>query len=244
MHETRSLNSSLLVPLRSFIDGILGDEFSFVCFRVTWFLICLFEVSILYQFLTNLLESNKNYKVIMTLICLLLYVISFLFAKNNLEIPYFVDTALSCIIYFHVGFLFKYYEWHKLKNYRFISLLIVVLTVVFLFFDRPTVDLFQNVFPLYLVILSTSIIIALYWFINSFSYTFPPKSILMLEWCGNYSLALLGLHIIFVEVFMILHKKLYYETCFSLFLEFVVCMVISYCVIEVLRRMCPVLIGK
>lgn len=85
-------------------DGFLGDENSFILFHVIWFLICLFEVSFVYLLIHKITPYNKALTI--SALCILLYGVGYWLNANNIDLPYFIDTTMSTLIYYHLGFCF------------------------------------------------------------------------------------------------------------------------------------------
>ena len=109
---------------------------------------------------------------------------------------------MSTLIYYHLGFCFMRNKWYGMKVSPIYSLFLLIIAIVFIVLFPSYVDLKSNNFPLHLLLLSMVFIMNFYWFINSYFNSRKLKLIPLdkiLIWCGINSLALLGLHILFVH---------------------------------------------
>ena len=109
---------------------------------------------------------------------------------------------MSTLIYYHLGFCFMRNKWYGMKVSPIYSLFLLIIAIVFIVLFPSYVDLKSNNFPLHLLLLSMVFIMNFYWFINSYFNSRKLKLIPLdkiLIWCGINSLALLGLHILFVD---------------------------------------------
>lgn len=119
---------------------------------------------------------------------------------------------MSTLIYYHLGFCFMRNKWYGMKVSPIYSLFLLIIAIVFIVLFPSYVDLKSNNFPLHLLLLSMVFIMNFYWFINSYFNSRKLKLIPLdkiLIWCGINSLALLGLHILFVDTFWIVRNKLH-----------------------------------
>ncbi|MDP4204485.1 MAG: acyltransferase family protein [Bacteroidota bacterium] len=84
---------------QSFFDILNGQEY-FTYNVPLWFLLCLFEVSILYFFIRKYFVENKT---LQTIVVLLFSILGYGINKMSLNIPYFLDSAFSSLIFYHAG---------------------------------------------------------------------------------------------------------------------------------------------
>ena len=82
--------------------------------------------------------------------------------------PYFIDTTMSTLIYYHLGFCFMRNKWYGMKVSPIYSLFLLIIAIVFIVLFPSYVDLKSNNFPLHLLLLSMVFIMNFYWFINSY----------------------------------------------------------------------------
>ncbi|MDP4272189.1 MAG: acyltransferase family protein, partial [Bacteroidota bacterium] len=95
---------------RSFFEILNGQEY-FTYNVPLWFLLCLFEVSILYYFIQRYLEGNKK---LQTIAVLIFSALGYGINKMSINIPYFLDSAFSSLIFYHAGSWF--YNEFKAKG--------------------------------------------------------------------------------------------------------------------------------
>ena len=122
--------------------AISGYEKSFF-YKTLWFLPILFIVKLMYYMLQHML---KGLYLNMTMIIFLM--ISSLLFYMNIDFPYFIDTVLLVIPYYHLGKLFyaKRSEMKICKRYCGIILFIpMIISVLFTY----KVDYKYNIVPWY-----------------------------------------------------------------------------------------------
>lgn len=161
--------------------------------------------------------------------------------------PYFIDTTMSTLIYYHLGFCFMRNKWYRMKVSPIYSLFLLIIAIVFIVLFPSYVDLKSNNFPLHLLLLSMVFIMNFYWFINSYFNSRKLKLIPLdkiLIWCGINSLALLGLHILFVDTFWIVRNKLHLVNYSWTILEFALIVAICYFATTLIKRYIPSVLGR
>lgn len=245
LNETHNWAKAISLPVTSMFDGFLGDENSFILFHVIWFLICLFEVSFVYLLIHKIIPYNKALTI--SALCILLYGVGYWLNANNIDLPYFIDTTMSTLIYYHLGFCFMRNKWYGMKVSPIYSLFLLIIAIVFIVLFPSYVDLKSNNFPLHLLLLSIVFIMNFYWFINSYFNSRKLKLIPLdkiLIWCGINSLALLGLHILFVDTFWIVRNKLHLVNYSWTILEFALIVAICYFATTLIKRYIPSVLGR
>lgn len=152
-----------------------------------WFLTCLFVISILFDFI-----KKVSSKIIMFIICLILYFINILCLRSTPKWFFNIDSALLYIIYYCLGYiLFDKINIILLKKFifLFISGIISFIFTSMLFFEQNLLQFaYSTPFIQYLVpIISTLIVI---WFVIIISYL--CKNINCFTVIGENSLYLCG----------------------------------------------------
>lgn len=192
---TQIICDKLLFFKRNFFEAILGNEMSFF-FKTLWFLPVLFFVEYLYFIL-----QDKFYKNI-SLICLSFLLISVYLFYHKINLPYFLDTILLTLPYYHCGRIF-YLHKNKFDNlnivYLFISVLIPIIAILVL---RYRVDYKYNIVPWYNHIFSMMTIISAYLLFSRIHTR--VRQIMVL---GQYSIYYFGLHRTFFLLFLPLLNK-------------------------------------
>lgn len=247
LNETHNVAEAISNPVTSMFDGFLGDGNSFVLFRTIWFLICLFDVSFVYLLIHKITPPHTYKTLIISILCVLLYGIGYWLNANDIDLPYFIDTTMSTLIYYHLGFCFMRNKWNDIKVSPIYSLFLLIIAIVFVVLFPSYVDLRSNCFPLHLLLLSMVFIMSFYWFVNSYFNSRNAKLILLdkiLIWCGTNSLALLGLHMLFVDTFWIVRNKLHLVDYSWTILEFALIVAICYFATTLIKRYIPFVLGR
>ena len=140
---------------------------------------------------------------------------------------------MSTLIYYHLGFCFMRNKWYGMKVSPIYSLFLLIIAIVFIVLFPSYVDLKSNNFPLHLLLLSM---------VSRKLKLIPLDKILI--WCGITSLALLGLHILFVDTFWIVRNKLHLVNYSWTILEFALIVAICYFATTLIKRYIPSVLGR
>lgn len=147
--------------------------------------------------------------------------------------------TLICHIYWHNNvyldllpswFCFMRNKWYGMKVSPIYSLFLLIIAIVFIVLFPSYVDLKSNNFPLHLLLLS----MVLLWILLVYQFIFNSRKLKLIPldkiliWCGINSLALLGLHILFVDTFWIVRNKLHLVNYSWTILEFALIVAICY----------------
>lgn len=128
--EGGSVGASLKSKAILFGIGLVGNQES-LAFRTLWFVICLFEVSVLCRAMAGI--RNEWYR---TGLSLLLFAAGYLLQVHKIDIPFFLDSALTLQFYFHLGHLFAHSGWSQFRFSPWVSLVCIVL-IMAVFLQRP-----------------------------------------------------------------------------------------------------------
>lgn len=199
-YSTHNFYLALMEPLASVWLGLLGDESSYCLFHTIWFLVALFEVSILYHIIYKLIKNVF----LLTICCLGLHILGFVFSFNQIDLPYFIDTVLSILIFYHLGFYFRNSQYDKKEVSFGVAVVGLVLLFVCIGLLSPTIDIKTNVYPFYLLILSFSVIVCFYYLFSSLK----TPNMNLLKRCGIESLLLMGIHQPIFDILPALYNKL------------------------------------
>lgn len=175
------------------LTGLIGDRDSKLFYQSIWFLICLFEVSIIYAALKCIFKRDRE----VTYTCLTCYVGGYLLNVFHATLPYLLDTTLSMLIFYHIGYCFRFYKLDQ-KNVKILhTILLLTFLIAIVYFAKPRIDVKENIFPIYLLPLSLLIIVSLFYFIQSIVRKIGTKHSIILDTLtilGIESLIILGLH--------------------------------------------------
>lgn len=164
LHKEREIKSLLLVKMRSLIKSYI--VFFIICSIIDyllkgnsmiheldifnpngcagplWFLVALFEISILFQMT---LIFTKRY---VCVICGMFTIVGYVLSQYHIDIPLFIDSAISMMLFYYIGFELKRNEHRKFKFSNqalpFISLLSIVSFVFLYMLDYKVMHLDVN----------------------------------------------------------------------------------------------------
>ncbi len=161
-HQCRTIAGVIYFYESDFLKGISGNRDSLCMYGTIWFLICLFEVTVLY----SIILSHIRHRWVITIICLCLYICGYSLCQYKIVLPFFLDTTLSVIIYFHIGYIFRKDGLDKKTiplNFAAIGLVLFLTLCVFL---NPYTDFKENHFEWYILPLSLLAITSLLYVIR------------------------------------------------------------------------------
>ncbi len=162
-----------------------------------WFLISLFQVGIVYYYI----QKVKNTKA-QTIICLILSLIGYALFYFKISLPAYLDTTLSTIIFYHIGYLLK--KAHilpptsKKRNMIFLVIWLGIFIGVGLIFPIEKLRLQNNIYPSnYIISLALAIsgtMLVLY--LSKLLVKVP-----FISFIGRYSIIVLCTHNTFINLF-------------------------------------------
>ncbi|MCQ2077164.1 MAG: acyltransferase [Bacteroidaceae bacterium] len=153
--------NKLLIPFLSFllfsfiiflaIHIVKHDEIGYVFFDKIyskdvvmydgpiWFLICLFFCGILFYVVTIISGKFKKPLLILIILSLLIGCCGYFLGKNNINIPLWVDTAMTALPFYAFGYILRNYTAFLIKqiSYRISLPLCVILLGITYFFASP-----------------------------------------------------------------------------------------------------------
>lgn len=172
------------------------DEHCWVLYRTIWFLLCLFEVCIMYYIIDSF-NCNIGLKMLwITMLSLLGYI---LHCRSDYQC-FFLDSACSCTLYYALGHYFRNTKLDeqqpKISYLMFFGLTLLVMIAIL----RPNVAFVRNKYPFYLPILAVTSIVNLFYVIMYCQF-YAIRLSTCLSWLGDNSLAILGVHSFFYYLF-------------------------------------------
>lgn len=212
------------------------NENCFQLYRTIWFLVCLFASLNIY----NILNRFVNNTWLLGCFALSFHVIGYLLRIMNYNIPFFVDTSLSILIFIFIGDITHRYSIHlklqKLGLYTLVPMFMAVIAVVIF---KPHTGYRENFFPWYSVLLSMAIVGGLYVLCQKIS----KRNSIVLMWCGVESLAILGFHRLIFEVLLMITAKMELPHWQVVIVLMVITLPVVYALVWLTDRICPQLIG-
>ena len=226
-------------------------EYSHLLYRAIWFLIALFFVGNLYNFICHMLSAyHIDNPRVLDGIVLLSYMVGYL-SQLYIDLPFFVDSALSVVLYYHLGSKFKSFltdtDVGNFWRSPWVSVLIfVALMCLPAFFSIPEVDIKLNQYPWWLPFFMVPVFFALYNIVKwlcSKHVCLPLRKLLVK--CGFYSLCFLGFHRIVMDAIYVVYDKLpeMSETV-HIITYFVILIPLVLWLSQLLEKHAPVLIGS
>ena len=176
----------------------VSTEGSIILPRSIWFLYVLFCATVIYWIIIHFVKKT----IILSLICILCALLSFLLGdKYNLR-NLQIGTILSSVFFFHIGHLFSKYKIHEWKWTYFI--LPIVLSIIFHFFFY--VDQWHLIYSLCYNTYSQDFIITysilLCGIFAIFMFAKLLNLLIVFTYFGRYSLILLCYHIFILKYTM------------------------------------------
>lgn len=100
-HEPGMMMTEIGSILHRFAIGLTGERSS-LCFLTIWFLVSLFEVSVLYRLMALIRSLRWR-----TVVSVALIVVGYLLQVTNIELPFLLSAMCTLQLYFHLGCLFR-----------------------------------------------------------------------------------------------------------------------------------------
>lgn len=214
----------------------LLDEDCKYLYRTIWFLLCLFEINIMYALLSKL---SRIYKTLGVLVCWILGAY-----LRGIDIPIFLDSALSCILYYHIGYEFFSLGFYKRDISKAIPWFVLILLSVAIVILLPNVNLSRNEYPLYLPLLALAYIINLYYLIKAILSVMPSFIDKILTILGKDTLLILGFHRFYFIIFETLFPLIGLGGLISCGIKFIIVFPLIYLIKKTIVTYCPVFVGK
>lgn len=209
------------------------NENCYILYYTIWFLLCLFFTRLLYR----VIYKTGNAIIHNTLIWGG-YFLAFALNHYGINIPYFIDSALSMLLFYHVGYYCGAKGLMEKRLPLWVSIGGLLLYVGFVWYIEPHVNIKDNVFPIYLIVLSMVAIISLYQLCCRLKSHF-------LAYCGVASLVIMGFHHPIYDVAMLpfinrLDLPLFVESSIMV----VVTLGMTLGIYKLMTKYTPFLLGK
>lgn len=173
------------------------DEKCWFLYSSIWFLICLFGVSIIYALIDKYISLIKY---LGGGIILVFYLIAWTLSHYRINVPFYIDSMMGCLIYYHIGYLFKMLNFWQ-HNYSIMKTVSVLLFLsVLIVYLRPEVGINRNDFPLYLPLISVPFVVALYFLVKALVHRISHNFFLIFATIGTDTLLILGFQCLFLKV--------------------------------------------
>lgn len=247
MVVVKQLRSSAFLPslTTAFTSLKPLNESDGYLFESIWFLVCLFNVRLLYWAINKVCKGGMLKKIGA---CGLLYLVGFVLPKAGVNIPLFIDTAFSAVIFFALGELFHKKGWDNHKIAWWTLPIIVVGCVGICYLFNPIVELKNNQFPVYMILLAIAMIVSFYYISLWLSSKYPKAlTVRFLEKAGLSSLSILGFH---NQIFYLIGPHLNFIPTpphlgiIKLIILCIITVLIIFIIEKLINRFAPFLLGK
>lgn len=173
-----------------------------------WFLVVLFEVSIIFALIR--LSSEKffgnNPKEATFFIVTILFLIGFRLFKAGIVLPLQLDKALITLIFVNLGYIYKCYKEKILLKTSY-ALLGMLALIVFVKFGYVNIDLRKYTDPPYFILSALLGIYIVFWLANVLS-KYTNSFTHIIEIIGNNTLSIMTLHIFAFKIVTYIRVKL------------------------------------
>ncbi len=241
--------NSLLIPILSTIllHNLLLNSFqvmshSALRFRslppTMWFLISLFEVGTIYYII-----KLCNNIIIETIICAALSITGYLLFVYQIHLPYYLDSALSAVLFYHYGSLLKRNHILPPKSQKHNILLMLISGSVFigigLLIPIEKLEMYNNIYPSnfivthLLAIAGTMFVLYLSKILNKLP---------LLSHLGRYSIIILCTHPIYIGILYKVNKMLNLPS--SKVSDFIIIMALMFPTIYFINKYIPFLFAQ
>ena len=225
-------------------------EYSHLVYRSIWFLVVLFFAGNIYNLMGHLLARLRmDDPRVLDAVVLLSFIAGYLL-QRYLDLPLYVDVALSVVIYYHLGARLKPFLTRARDKGVWMSpwLSLVVfagLMCVPAFTSVPKVNIKLNLYPWWLPLFEIPVFIAMCNMVRGFCSrpTCRPLRRFLVE-CGKYSICFLGFHRIFMDAIYLVYGGLKpMSETLHIIIYFVILIPLVLWLSRLLERHAPLLVG-
>jgi len=239
-HEPGTLKTEIGSILHRFAIGVTGDRAS-LCFLTIWFLVSLFEVSVLYWLMARIRSLRWR-----TVLSVVLFVVGYGLQVTSIELPFLLSSMCTLQLYFHLGYVFRQKGLDKQEVPIWVSA--TCLVIIFVGFNQANSlnEYRSNIFApasVPLAVIATWSIYHLMRHLARSRYA-ESRAVSLLNMVGVESLVVYGLHRNFYFIIDGVARELGLSetltTCIMIPLALAICLSL----VGPLTRWVPRLIGK
>lgn len=193
----------------STIKSILTFQYYEKLLLTFWFLVVLFEVSILFAFIRFISEKlfKKQAQEATFFIVAILFLIGFRLVKSGITLPSQLDKAMITLLFVNLGYIYKNQK-EKITLKAGYALLAILALTVFARFGRVNIDLRIFVDPPYFLFSALLGIYVVFWLAKLLS-KYDNVFTQALEIIGFNTLSIMALHILAFKVVTYIRVKLH-----------------------------------
>lgn len=214
----------------------------------TWFLYVLFLAEVIYFCLCKTIRNNK----VLAIFLVILSIVSYIFYKSEIHLPYKVETLGMVLLYFWIGnqmsLLNKRYAWIRdyVQNKKTVLIFVVlfVADIVLANLIVPPLNIRLNILGIYLPSLLLVVIGTLFTIQLSF---LLERNILckrFFQYIGEYSIVLIGFSQIVLQTLKAIFEEAHITGAINAIGRYALLWIILLLLIKVISEYCPIIIGK
>lgn len=222
----------------NFLADIFNGQEKFHYSGAIWFLLCLFNVLIIYYAINKI--KSPNIKLVISLI---VSVIGF-YINKWIDLPYFIDSAMSMTFFFAVGHYLKGSPIiFERKNTDYIILITsVILYIVLVNNFEIYSKVMQNEYKGNFVLVYLTALVGI---AAVFYFSKRVRNLKIISFFGVNSLIVLGTHQVLINVVSVLLKSvLYLDHYAGALVNLVITLAIEYVIILLFSRFVPFFVAK
>lgn len=205
-----------------------------------WFLIALFNCNILF-YLIHYLRDKNIYA--MFAVTILIGIVGFYLGKQRIELPFYLDTAMTALPFYVGGFWIRRYNFFLFPHHRFdrIIPLIIIACLLLMYFTATNIGMRTNgypgnIFQTYIAGFSGIIFIMM---IGKLLHHVP-----FISYIGRYSIITLGIHAPILHFLFPLVRRYVSNPLVSSMIIFILIMIICCLLIPVFIKLFPRLVAQ
>nr|WP_294930703.1 acyltransferase [uncultured Flavobacterium sp.] len=222
-----------------FLFNLFDGKEHFEYGGAVWFLLCLFNIYIIYYPIKKIKQVFIKF-----LISLIISALGFYLGSLNINVPYFIDSAMSMMIFFFLGDYLRGNKFFIQKNkfdYIIFFLSMIIYSLIINFADvycKVMQNEYNGNFILVLLAALTGIVAV-------FAFSKIMKSLEIIKHFGKNTLIILGTHQILINGISVLLKKILHVNQFvGLIINLLLTLSIECFVIIFLVRFLPIFVAK
>lgn len=204
-----------------------------------WFLLCLFEVNILFYFIHSMsMKLKVDYQMFFILLVSLFFGgLGFFLSKIHFNLPCFLDSAISALPFFAIGyFLKKSTTFLQVNEMDRFAIIFVLLGFSICFCINGNIDFLHNFFATsYLNVLIGGIggTLSVLYLAKKMRY------IPLISYCGRYSIIILVTHHILILLFRPISFLIGISATCKMFFIFILVIILEFPIILLFRKYLP-----
>lgn len=166
------------------------------------------------------------------------YLCSFLLKYFNINIPLFLDSTMAMLLFYHLGRVFHEKKYNEANIHIAVNVLVLIFYVALVYWVKPEVNIKDNQFPIYLILMSMVPVTALFYFFKNIDSRFLIR-------CGTASLVIMGLHHPIYDVVMFpLMNRLPLPPSVAPYIMVALLLPVLLLVEKLIMKYCPWIMGK